>query len=602
MQVYDTGFVGKFAYIEMDYLEGQTLKSRLEQDGVMPLADVAWFLGELCAVLGEAHAMGIVHRDIKPQNIMIVDDPTSARGERVKVLDFGIAKIVRDAAADTAAMTLQTAGFLGTYPYSSPEQLGLPLPGRKEAEAVNHRSDIYTVGVMLYEMLVGIRPFVGIPTKILYDHAHTPPPPFAEADRGAGIPAEVEAVVRRCLEKDPALRPQSVQELWESFRAAAGVISPAGGTMTWVPEQDTRPQPPTDDGTRPTLATRIASALSRRKGAILGSFAAAAACLGLLMLVPRLKPTPRPDAGRVKAPSADPIAPWIADWLRSKGYKAVSQDGVNERGWPRAILQTSGEPPGKMAVNGTFYLPADCEADSPSGTGAGGLPKVLKSRRTRSRFILIEGDAFTMGAFDDRHPFDKDTEQPGHRVTLSSYYMQETEVSIGEFATFCADRGLKRQDPQVQQFFIEWDKLADLKGLEDKEKLRDHPATGVSYAMAVKYARWIGGDLPTEAQWEFAARSRGKPRLHVWSDDEQGKNRISGMAYVQVEDSSGPCEVGFRGNKDRTEQGLYHMAGNVPRMVSGRLADLSGWTAVRCGRGAGGWRPASSLRDPGRFV
>ena len=74
VQVYDTGFVGKFAYIEMDYLEGQTLKNRLEQDGVMPMADVAWFLGELCAVLGEAHALGIVHRDIKPQNIMIVPD------------------------------------------------------------------------------------------------------------------------------------------------------------------------------------------------------------------------------------------------------------------------------------------------------------------------------------------------------------------------------------------------------------------------------------------------------------------------------------------------------------------------------------------------
>ena len=329
VQVYDTGFVGKFAYIEMDYLEGQTLKDRLEQDGVMPLADVAWFLGELCAVLGEAHALGIVHRDIKPQNIMIVPDDSTARGERVKVLDFGIAKIVRDAAADTAAMTLHTAGFLGTYPYSSPEQLGLPLQGRREAAAVNHRSDIYTVGVMLYEMLVGTRPFVGIPTKIFYDHVHTPPPPFAESARAVNIPADVEAVVRRCLEKDPELRPQSVHELWESFKAAAGEISFVGETTTRVREPDSRTQLSTDESTRPSLATRITSALSRRRRVILGTLAASAACLGLLFLVPRVRPGARPDGGQRQAPPTPAaVAPWIADWLKSKGYEAISQEGV----------------------------------------------------------------------------------------------------------------------------------------------------------------------------------------------------------------------------------------------------------------------------------
>src|SRR5262249_48819600 len=164
--VHDTGFAGKFAYIEMEYIEGQTLRKRLEETGRTPLGDAVWILGEICAVMGEAHRLGIVHRDIKPQNIMVVPDPAAARGERVKVLDFGIAKIIRDAAAETAAsLTQEHMGPLGTIPYSSPEQLGLPPTGQTQA-VVDHRSDIYSLGVLLYEMLTGVRPFTGTHTKI----------------------------------------------------------------------------------------------------------------------------------------------------------------------------------------------------------------------------------------------------------------------------------------------------------------------------------------------------------------------------------------------------------------------------------------------------
>lgn len=553
--VYDTNVVGKFAYIEMDYLEGQTLKNRLEQVGPMPMAEVAWFLGELCAVLGEAHALGIVHRDIKPQNIMIVPDAAAARGERVKVLDFGIAKIIRDAAATTASMSLNTEGFLGTYPYSSPEQLGLPLPGRREPESVDARSDIYSVGVLLYEMLAGVRPFSGALTRILYDHAHTPPPPFEESAPGSVIPADVEAVVRRCLEKDPARRFQSVRELIEGFRTAAGLgpsIPDDGSTQAVA----TATAPLPDVARRPSVSQgrRVTSALSRRNVMTVGALVVAAACVALLV-------APRRDRG--PAPPQPTAAPWIADWLRARGFEPLSEEGLDGRGWPRTIRRASGEPGGNLALTSGYYLPADFEADSSSGTGAEGLPKVLTSRKAAGRFVLLEGGTFTMGAFDATFPFDKDTEQPGHQVTLSGFYMQETEVSIGDFARFCEDRGLRRQSPEVGTFFDEWDKLADVKRVQDKEKLRDHPAAGVSHRIAVAYARWIGGDLPTEAQWEFAARSGGRPRLHVWADDPQGGETISMLAHVADWDASWSCEVGFRGNRDRTEQGLLHMAGNV---------------------------------------
>ncbi len=555
--VYDTNVVGKFAYIEMDFLEGETLKSRLDRLGRVSMADIAWLLGELGAVLGEAHAMGIVHRDIKPQNIMIVPDAASPRGERVKVLDFGIAKILRDAATQSASLGLHTEGFIGTYPYSSPEQLGLPMPGLAEPEAVDARSDIYSVGVLLYEMLTGVRPFGGALTRILYDHAHTPPPPFAESAPGIEIPPGVEAVVRRCLEKNPALRYGSVLELIAGFREAAGLpAAPAAGSVP-VAEPVSLPAPAPSAAARPSR---------RRTGLILAGLAASAAATAILLIPDREKvKEPQPAALSTPAAPATPAKPpaWIVAWLQSQGLEPIPTEGLDPGGWPRTVRRASGDPSGSMALIPGYYLPPDSEAETSAGTTANGLPKVLTIRKLTARFALIEGGTFTMGAFDNRLPFDRDTEQPGHPVTLSPFYMQVTEVSIGEFARFCEDRGLTRLSPEVGAFFNEWDQLVDVMRVQDREKLRDHPATGVSRRMAASFARWAGGELPTEAQWEFAARSRGKPRLHVWPDDVGIGEPITTLAHVADWEASWSSEVGFKGNRDQTEQGLYHMAGNV---------------------------------------
>ncbi len=218
--VYDIGKVGDLAYIEMEYVQGRTLRQWLEPGESLPLERVEWLLHEMCEVLGRAHELGLVHHDIKPDNIMVVPDPAAPRGERVKVLDFGIAKVIRDAASETfASLTQDSMGFLGAIPYSSPEQLGL-LETEQTQGVVDHRSDIYSLGVMLYEMLVGARPFTGTQTKILYDHAHTPPPPFNEKAPGIQIHPAVEGVVLRCLNKIPDDRPQSASELSDQFREA----------------------------------------------------------------------------------------------------------------------------------------------------------------------------------------------------------------------------------------------------------------------------------------------------------------------------------------------------------------------------------------------
>jgi serine/threonine-protein kinase len=408
---------------------------------------------------------------------------------------------------------------------------------------------------MLYEMLAGVRPFTGTKTKILYDHAHTPPPPFAELAPSVDVPPAAEAVVRRCLEKDPANRPQSVRELFESFSKAVGV----------EPSLETIPppvfKPPTEDELPPPIPTpsflaRLEALLTSHKQAIVGGLTTAAVFVGVLAAVVLYRRWSRTEAN-VPQP--------IKEWLQTKGFEPTPKDQLGDGGWPLEIRQLRGEPPRRMVLNGNYYLPADWEADSPSGTDERGLPKVLKSTKTGSRFVLLEGGKFLMGNFnqlrskDQELPFERD-EEPGHWVTLSRFYMQATEVSIDEFERFCTARSLQRTDPAVEKFFKAWQGIASRKR-ENAAKLRDHPATGVSRRMALEFARWIGGDLPTEAQWEFAARSGGKPWRFVWGNDDQRLKAVARMANVA--NPGGPTQVDLEENPDRTEQGIDHMAGNV---------------------------------------
>src|SRR5204863_8142456 len=157
-------------------------------------------------VLHVAHDHGIVHRDLKPSNLMLVDGRPEGR-ELLKVLDFGIAKIlgVEDPAGDAHTLT---GAFMGTPPYTAPEQ----ADGHADP-----RSDIYSVGVILYEFLTGFRPFTGMTARLISDTIHRPPPPFSEVNPDLDVPPAVERLVLRCLAKDPKDRPQSARQLAEEF-------------------------------------------------------------------------------------------------------------------------------------------------------------------------------------------------------------------------------------------------------------------------------------------------------------------------------------------------------------------------------------------------
>ncbi|MBN9121987.1 MAG: serine/threonine protein kinase [Planctomycetes bacterium] len=194
--------------IVMEYVKGTNLETLLAKNGRMSAPRVGRIIGELCEVLQAAHDEGIIHRDLKPANLMIIEPDTPR--ERIKVMDFGLAKLI-EGEPGTRKVTDTNVDFaVGTPGYICPEQV--------RGEEMDHRGDLYSVGIMMYELITGRLPFNG-PTSmdILLAHATEYAPTFAELGLSGWVPAEIEELVFDTLAKDPQDRPQTARELADRY-------------------------------------------------------------------------------------------------------------------------------------------------------------------------------------------------------------------------------------------------------------------------------------------------------------------------------------------------------------------------------------------------
>lgn len=249
INIMDCGREGEIVYLLMEYLEGETLTEVMKREGPFSPQRAARILTQICSAVAEAHAQGIIHRDLKPDNIIL----QHVAGERdyVKVLDFGIAKVLDE--QKRGALPISRSVFVGTPEYASPEQCNAKSP--------TVASDIYSLGVILYEMLTGRPPFEGDPMDVMLKHAHEEPPPL-RALRPEVSP-EVEAVVLRALRKDPEARPQSAWELAEEFERA--VRASAGRRTTSLAVRPTQMESLSASSTRLQERAAPTSRLVRRR-------------------------------------------------------------------------------------------------------------------------------------------------------------------------------------------------------------------------------------------------------------------------------------------------------------------------------------------------
>lgn len=208
IRIFDVRDSGGLKFITMEYVEGRDLSSLVEEKGKLPIADSVSIVTQICSGLACAHAEGVIHRDLKPSNIMV------ERNGRVVVMDFGLAR------ADHIGQMTQTGAVMGTYQYMSPEQ----ARGAK-ADA---RSDIFTVGIILYELLTGKTPYAADSAMAsLLKRTQEAAVPPSQID--AAVPRPLSAIVSRCLERDVAKRYQTVDDLLNDLKAFqdGSTISPA---------------------------------------------------------------------------------------------------------------------------------------------------------------------------------------------------------------------------------------------------------------------------------------------------------------------------------------------------------------------------------------
>ncbi len=222
VQIYDFGITPQgVAYLVMEYLDGESLSARMRRLHLLQPYDAVRITRQIAGSLTAAHSIGIVHRDLKPENLFMVRDGEASAGERPKILDFGIAKLGGD---DTRGSNTRTGAVMGTPAYMSPEQCN-------DTGKIDHRTDIYSLGCVLFHLLTGRPPFnlTGVGEMISAHLKEAPPIPSQVRPH---IHAIIDPLVARCLAKRPADRFQSMLELQAACEAVMERLPPEMATLT----------------------------------------------------------------------------------------------------------------------------------------------------------------------------------------------------------------------------------------------------------------------------------------------------------------------------------------------------------------------------------
>lgn len=508
LPLHDSGEADGLLFYVMPLVEGESLRDRMSREGTLPIRDVVRILRNVADALAYAHAHGVVHRDIKPDNVMITD-------RHAMVTDFGVAKAVSDAAG--GAQITSAGVSIGTPLYMAPEQC-VADPN------VDHRADIYALGVIGYEMLSGRTPFHR-PTMQATLAAHVLDAPHQVQRLRPGTPEWLATLVMRCLEKEPAARWQSAGELLARLETPAEAAAPGA----------------------------MAGARTRRWWV---AAVVLIALLGGVWLFRSLRQTSRRQYAReqllprIRA-LADSGAAEPAYQLARQASAILPLDPALEQLWPRVALKVSlhSEPTG-AALYRRDYSSRDTAWQLVGTTPLDsiwlplGFSRIRLEKRGYRAFLgavdphWMPGGPLRLGQ-DSSPPPDMVWVPAAERlglqfpgldhlppVSLAEYSLDRHEVTNRQFKVFVDSGGYRRREFWREPFLdggrrLTWDEaVARFKDQTGRPgpatwEVGDYPAgqddfpvTGVSWYEAAAYARFVGKSLPTIFHWSRAAETR----------------------------------------------------------------------------------------------
>ena len=583
--VTDFGVVrGTMPFLVMEFVKGRSLHEIMQIEGAMPVQRAVEFISAIASGVAAAHRQNIVHRDLKPLNIMVQDDVPTAEG--VKILDFGLAKI-KSGELLGSFVQAQTSGLMGSPFYMAPEQWGDDEP--------DAHADIYSLGVILYQMLAGEVPFKGssIPS-IMKKHLTMPPPSFQSM--GVSVPPAIEAVVRHALEKELNSRIDTVDNFLKELRAAVDatpLLVPPNLRETVVGDPNrtmasTTPSISIPPNAFPT-ATQAPISNDTSVGGSLESMIGEVSAPGsnqhvqqdeererrnkehqekldrmsqqakeledrLERLSGSMPPSVDPESTRVQQPPfVAETAPMAARPPVVQG-RAITVDLDRGRKSPRMFLIAAAVAVfiiAGLGISGFLifkYVTGGGGGPTPSPTAA--PPPV--------DLVSIPSGTFMMGRDDG--PAE---EIPAHPVTVQPFMMDRTEVTNNEYASFVAEA--KHPAPS------HWVNNRPVFGQEQ------WPVVNVSFDDAVAFAAWrsrrdgVKYRLPTEQEWEYAARNGPRADLFPW-----GKDWVVGLAVLK---ESTPSAVGSRPG-GANQWGVTDLIGNVWEWTASKVSVYPGNTTV----------------------